>query len=457
MTVSRRSFLAGSAGVALTLGMPARAETERLVAGKGVRQLLPDAYPATSLWTYDGSSPGPVLRFRQGDRLRRRFENALDQSSTIHWHGLRLPNEMDGVPGVTQDTVPPGGTFDYAFDLPDAGTYWYHPHDRSWEQVGRGLSGALIVEEPEPPEVDFDEVLLVQDWRLTENGEIAEDFGSLHDRSHAGRIGNWLTANGLAAVERRVGRHARLRVRVINAASARILRIGGEGVNAVIVALDGQPLRSPEPLTAPVPLGPGARADLIVDVTAEGGEAAFLYHLERDGGVPLLDLTVDGDARTSRLGPVAPLAPNAWPDLALGDARAVDLRMEGGAMGGLSHATLGGETLSLRELAARGKVWAFNGAVDMHERPLAEVRAGETLRIRMVNDSAWPHAMHLHGHHFRQIGEDGTAGALRDTALVAPDGRAEIAFVAERPGDWLLHCHMLGHAASGMMTRVRVV
>src|SRR3546814_19378323 len=90
-----------------------------------------------------GTTPGPEIRLRQGDRLRVLVENRLDEETTVHWHGIRLPNAMDGVPHLTQKPIGPGETFAYAFDLPDAGTYWYHAHQRSFEQVGRGLYGAL--------------------------------------------------------------------------------------------------------------------------------------------------------------------------------------------------------------------------------------------------------------------------------------------------------------------------
>ncbi|MDH4324282.1 MAG: multicopper oxidase domain-containing protein, partial [Betaproteobacteria bacterium] len=126
-----------------------------MAAAKDV-QLVPDKYPATGVWAYNGTVPGPVLRARQGDRLRVHVENALEEATTVHWHGIRLPNAMDGVPYITQRPIEPGASYTYEFALPDAGTFFYHPHQRSYEQVGRGLAGALIVAERAPPEVDRD-------------------------------------------------------------------------------------------------------------------------------------------------------------------------------------------------------------------------------------------------------------------------------------------------------------
>ena len=125
-------------------------------------------------------------------------------------------------------------------------------------------------------------------------------------------------------------------------------------------------------------------------------------------------------------------------------------------MGGMRGAMMGGRMMDMRGLANAGKIWAFNGITDMPEQPLLTASAGETLRLALINDTAWPHAMHLHGHHFRKIDTTQKQGPLRDTLLVNPRETAEIAFVADNPGDWLLHCHMLEHSPSGMMTWLRV-
>ncbi|MDF0602772.1 multicopper oxidase family protein [Psychromarinibacter sp. C21-152] len=456
MKLTRRTLLAASAAT-FALPGPLRADPAPLSAREGEATLLPEGYGATRIWGFDGTAPGPVLRFRQGDRLVRRFVNDLDQASTVHWHGLRLPNAMDGVPGVTQEPVAPGAQFDYAFDLRDAGTFWYHPHDRAWEQVGRGMAGALIVEEDTPPETDRDEILLVQDWRLYDSGAMADDFGTMHDWAHGGRIGNWLTVNGRPAGAQPAGRHDRLRLRIVNAATARVLQVARRGLDGWVIARDGQPLERPQELSDMLTIGPGSRADLLVDVTAAAGERAGLGHAERDGLSPLFLLDVADGGRTEPLGVPEPLPPNDMPALGpLDAAQQAELRMAGGAMGGLSTATLDGEERRFGELARMGKLWAFNGAVDMDERPLLRVAPGETVRVALRNDTAWPHAMHLHGHHFRRLDDTGRPGPLGDTITLAPRERAEIAFVAESPGDWLLHCHMLSHAASGMMTHIRV-
>ncbi len=451
-----QSLLAGAALPALP-GMATASEALTITARPGTARLAPMDYPETAVWGYEGQVPGPVLRLTQGERLVRRFVNGLPQASSVHWHGIRIANAMDGVAGMTQPAVAPGDSFDYNFALPDAGTYWYHPHNRTFEQMARGLYGALIVDEAGgAPEVDADETLLLDDWRLTQEAQIAEGFGAMHDRAHAGRIGNWITVNGTGAWSRPVARHDRLRLRLVNTANARVFTLEPRGLQGWVIALDGMPLDSPEPLSQ-ITLAPAQRADLIVDVVAEDGDEALLVSFERDGGYAIAEFPVSGSARTTRLAPPAALPPNPVSALGpLAKARRVDLRMQGGAMGRLDGAMMGGRMTAIRDMAAAGKAWAFNGNAGMAETPLVTAARGETLRIAMANDTAWPHAMHLHGHHFRKIDAEGKRGPLRDTLLMERQSTAEIAFVADNPGDWLLHCHMLGHADAGMMTWLRV-
>ncbi len=462
MGISRRAFTGGVLGLAAAGGTslvaaPALADTPTLEAREGAAQLLPPDHAATPIWGYEGQVPGPLIRVRQGERVRRRFVNGLPQASTVHWHGIRIDNAMDGVPDLTQAAVPPGGNFLYDFVAPDAGTYWYHAHTRTWEQLARGLYGALIVEEADGgPALDRDELMLIDDWRLTQEAEIVPNFGAMGDRSHAGRLGNWVTINGAGDWRRTVRRHERLRLRLANVANARILMLALHGLEGWIVALDGQPLAAPEPLDRLL-LAPAQRADLLVDATAEEGSDAFLLSLEREGTFAIATFRVEGVMRPRRLAAPAPLEPNPVAPLhGLADARSARLLMQGGAMGGMQSAIMGGRETEIREMAARGRVWAFNGVADFPAQPLLELAAGETARIAIVNETAWPHAMHLHGNHFRRIGEDGTLGPLRDTLLLDRQETAEIAFVADNPGDWLLHCHMPEHSAGGMETWIRV-
>ena len=465
MTLTRRRFGALLAASAALPALPrlARAATDPIViaARPGTAQLLPPPYPATPVWGYDGTAPGAGIRMVQGARLERRLLNALPEATSIHWHGIRLPNGMDGVAGVTQAPVAPGDGFDYAFDLPDAGTYWYHAHRSSAAQVGRGLHAPLIVEEPEGarPDVDDEIVAMLGDWRLNRDGTQVLDFDAPHDASHGGRHGNIVTINGEVAASHPVRRGDRLRLRLINAANARIFELALQGMTGWVVALDGMPLPTPRPLETLV-LAPAQRADVIADVTAEAGDDALLIRLERDPAVQMAFPVRAGGTAATRPAP-ASLPPNPVPALgALADARPLRLVMEGGAMGRMDGALMGGRRAGFREMAGAGFYWAFNGRADWTAEgamaPLAELAAGETVRLTIENRSNWPHAMHLHGMHFHEIGAGGTLGDLRDTTLVAGGATVEVAFDAAAAGDWMLHCHMLSHAASGMMAFLRV-
>ncbi|MFC0159184.1 MULTISPECIES: multicopper oxidase family protein [Mameliella] len=463
MIQTRREFLRKTAATACALAVPfaadAQGSIEELAAKVARQQLLPDTYPATEIWGYGGTVPAPEIRVRQADRVKRRFRNALPQPSSVHWHGIRIENAMDGVSGLTQDAVAPGGSFDYDFVAPDAGTYWYHAHNRSYEQVARGLRGALIVEEPNGPDIDREEVLLLEDWLLDpENGQHFADFDQPMMMSHGGRIGNFVTTNGRYDLSMSARKNERLRLRIINASGSRIFPLSLSKLEGWTVALDGMPLTRPEKVDGNLILGPAQRMDLIVDVTADEGSVAQVLRIgDDDQPVPQVSFLVDGVASLATRAAPAPLEPNpksAMPDLA--GARDLRLVMAGGAMGRMQSALLGGERLGFRQLAGAGKFWSFNDVAEMTEVPLADLSLNEPVRLKIENQTVFPHAMHLHGMHFRELRAGGALGPMRDTILISGNDTREIAFVADNPGKWLFHCHMLSHAASGMTTWMRV-
>ena len=188
---TRRALLTGAAGACLAGFLPrsATAADIKLTAAPAKVPLVV-GQPETAVLAYNATVPGPEIRVRQGGRVRVAVENRLAEDTTVHFHGIRLPNAMDGVPHLTQPPIAPGGTFIYEFGVPDAGTYWYHPHVNSAVQLGRGLSGPFIVEEREPIAVDRDIVWMLSDWRLLPDGQIRDDFGNMHDKAHNGRVGD---------------------------------------------------------------------------------------------------------------------------------------------------------------------------------------------------------------------------------------------------------------------------
>lgn len=465
--MNRRDLLAGVGASALALPYVSAAlaslssadDMPLLTAGESSTQLAPNGYPKTDIWSYGGRLPGPEIRVAQGARVQRLFQNNLPQPSSVHWHGIRLVNGMDGVSGLTQDPVPSGETFAYDFVAPDAGTYWYHPHNRTWEQLARGLYGPLIIEEAEAPEIDREFTWMLDDWRLSDDAQIHTDsLGSMHDWSHAGRLGNWITVNGDGDSSLTAKQHERLRLRLINASNARIFDLDLVGLSGWVMALDGQPLEKPFE-AGRLSLAPAQRIDLFVDVVAAPGEEAFLaYYDDGDERFALVQIAVAGSQRRAQLSAPKALPPNDLPKIVgLDGVRQETLTMEGGAMGRFSGATLNGTFRDMRELIGLGKAWAFNGQADQGAEPWLQMNRGEPIRIRIVNQTAWPHAMHLHGHHFQQVLPNGQLGPYRDTILMSRRDQIEIAFTAVNPGDWLLHCHMVDHAAAGMTTWLRVV
>jgi FtsP/CotA-like multicopper oxidase with cupredoxin domain len=422
-------------------------------------RLLGDQAGPTPVWAYNGLTPGPAIRARRGGTVKVRLVNELDQPTTIHWHGIRIENAFDGVPDLTQEAVPPGRSFDYEFTVPDAGTYWYHTHNRTWEQMARGLYGPLIVE-GDATSVAQDLTLIVDDWRLAPDGAIDEaSFGNMMDWSHAGRLGNWVTVNGRDNPRIGLSAGAAARLRLINAANARIFRLAIEGLDMRLAGLDGQVFEEPVALDAPLTLSPAQRADVIVRPRAAGNHALTA----EDGGEKVVLARFQVSAAAGVPGADVVLQPNGLPEPDLGSALAVELVMEGGAMGTMRSARMGGDAnqgmMDMRSLAGKGMVWAMNGVAGMPDEPLFTARRGQSVALTMINDTRWPHAMHLHGHHFRVLTRDGRPEPLtpwRDTVLLESMQRVEVALVADNPGKWLLHCHMLEHVVSGMVTWFQV-
>ncbi|PIB25113.1 copper oxidase [Amylibacter kogurei] len=404
-----------------------------LVAEAVEAQILPSAeYAATRSFGFNGGLPGPEIRVPQGQQLDVLLRNQLNEGTAVHWHGIRLQNAMDGVPILTQEIVDPQSTHAYQFTPPDAGTFWYHSHYMSHEQVARGLMGPLIVEETNPPDVDHDITAVLADWRLDETGQTTDDFATMHDVAHAGRMGNFARAF-LPDVSLRKGQ--RIRLRMINAATDRIFPLTLTGLKGKVVALDGMPLSSPREFEA-IDLAPAQRADVIADVE----DTPEIAMATREGSYLLGQIAIEGDVEP-RASAIQMLPPNDIPH-PRNVTQDLILTMQGGAMGG-RH---GGDN-----------IWAFNDLSDLQLVPFARFERGETARIRLVNATSFPHGIHLHGHHFFEAHDDGSLGDLRDTTLVQAGETKDIVCVFDNPGKWMLHCHMLSHQAGGMKTWVEVL
>jgi FtsP/CotA-like multicopper oxidase with cupredoxin domain len=469
---SRRRLLAAGGAAAVAGLVPAswkRAAASDVVAVSLVARpskvtMVGADYPATEVWSYNGGVPGPEIRVPQGGRLRVEVQNALGRETTVHAHGIRLPNAMDGVPYVTQDPIADGGRFVYEFDVPDAGTYWYHPHFASSEQVGRGLYGPLIVEDRKPIQVDRDVVWMLDDWRLERDAQIVNDFGNLHDMAHNGRLGNTVTVNGRIPGPFKVKRGERIRLRLINAANARTFALEFGGHKPVVVANDGQPVTPHEPSDGLIVLGAAMRADVVIDMTGKPGERYEITdRFYARANYPLLDIVyADAPLRDRPLDAPMALAANTMPEPKVEEAQRHRVVLGGGMMGGMTGARMGGRFVDMREMMHNGRAWAINGvaATGHMMDPMLTLQKGRSYVLMLDNLTAWHHPIHLHGHSFRVVRRNGKAtrySEWRDTVLLDPQDQADIAFVADNPGDWMLHCHILEHQEGGMMGIVRIV
>jgi FtsP/CotA-like multicopper oxidase with cupredoxin domain len=463
MRASRRALMLSAGAAALASALPlrkafpnARTEAYRLTAKTQRVNLVGGGHPETPVWSYNGVVPGPEIRIRQGDRVRVVVDNQLAEDTTVHWHGIRVPNAMDGVPRLTQAPIRPGDSFIYEFTPPDAGTFWYHPHVDTLQQLGRGLAGPFIVEERDRPEVDRDLLWFIEDWRLTDDAQIAPGFGNQMEAAMSGRIGNTVTINGRVPEPVSVKSGERLRLRLVNASLARILALRFAAHWPVVVAYDGQPCDPHPPAGGRLVLGPAMRADLILEMTGTPGRR---YPVTDDFYGGRLAYTLVEFA----YGPGPPVRPrgapmpslslpsNPLPEPDLAAAERHEIALQGGMMGGM------GMRMSGAAWAMNGRSMTGDGQKDMP--PLLMLKQGRSCILELRNQTAWWHPMHLHGHSFRVISRNGKPNPLRewrDTVLVPPRQRVELAFVADNPGDWMFHCHVTDHQEAGMMGIIRI-
>ncbi len=467
--VTRRTFLAGAAATAAWPSFAGSVEPDqqlKLVTKPARVPIVGSKHPQTDVWSYDGRIPGPTIRAKQGQLLRVIVENNLPEDTTVHWHGIRLPNAMDGVPGLTQPPIKPGESFVYEFTPPDAGTFWYHPHADSLQQLGRGMAGPLIVEESEPVPVDRDVVWLLSDWRLTSDAQIASGFGNAMEAAMSGRVGNTVTVNGYVSNEEPVLAGERIRLRLINGALARIMALRFEGHHPVIVAIDGQSCEPHAPANGRLLLGPAMRVDIILDMSGEPGRRYRVVDDFYDGLTYwLTQLAYDEvpAVRGRAHDPPLALPRNPLPEPDLATAERHELHLQGGMMGGGGMAGMGMSGMGMSGME-RSATWAINGMSmtgDGHAgmAPLLTLARGRSHQLTIRNDTAWWHPMHLHGHSFRILRRNETDVPRRpwaDTVLVPPRESVDLAFVADNPGDWMLHCHVTDHQVSGLMTVLRV-
>lgn len=392
------------------------------------------------VWAYNGQVPAPVLRVKLGEEVEVLLRNELPQPTTIHWHGMRVPNAMDGVPGVTQDPVAPGETFTYKFTPKDAGTFWFHPHVRTAEQVERGLYGVLIVEDKEELPYDRDEVWVLDDWRLGRDGQIDPNFVTPHDLSHDGRWGQVITVNGKIRREMVVRPGERIRLRLANTSNGRVFRPTFSRLKPRIIAVDGMYTGRPLEMNG-FELAPGNRLDLDLVIPLElAGKTIFIIDRFTRNPYALATIKIEGEPmETPQFEP--PSNPNI-PKYEGALARDVDVTY-------VLNGQAGGKY---------GVQWTINGHI-WGEHEITEFTGDVWTRLRFQNISPRLHPMHIHGQFFKVIARDGKAvdePYFRDTVLLFGKQTIDVAMVPIDWGKWMMHCHILEHAEAGMMTEIEV-
>jgi multicopper oxidase len=413
---------------------------------------------AVRTWAYNGQVPGREIRIRKGERLRAVVSNKLPADTSIHWHGIAIVNDMDGVPPLTQQPIPAQATFTYDFVVPDAGTYWYHSHVGA--QLDRGLYGPLIIEDPsEGTEYDDELVVVLDDWidgtgtnpdqvlenlRKTGMKPMAPGGPGVSPTTPLGEDGGDVTypyfvINGRVPTDPQVVDYPagqRIRLRVINAGSDTAFRVAVPGATLNVIQTDGYPV-VPTQATSVI-LGMGERVDAVLSVdesvpviaAPEGKQGHAQLNL-RVNNAPSAVRVDDFVASVRREAPLDTATLSPTPEVILAASapdQVVDARLSG---------------------PVNGYTWPINGRLYDPPRDDVPVKANQRVRLRLVNESMMFHPIHLHGHTFQVMRGDAPR-ARKDTVLVPPKQTVEVEFDTDNPGKWITHCHNTYHLEAGM-------
>ncbi|PHA02277.1 copper oxidase [Bacillus pseudomycoides] len=452
------------------------------------------------VWTFNGSSPGPEIRVKKGEKVKVTLKNELSAPVSIHWHGYPVPNNMDGIPGVTQDAIEPGKSFTYEFEANVPGTYWYHSHQDSVNQLDRGLYGALIVEDTNE-KYDKDYTLMLDEWvtdkkeidkqikemtkgkmEKSEDNKSSMDHENMKDMDHSSmdmgsnkkESGNMagmdhgnmdmaghnmsmydlFTINGKSGdlVELlKVKEGDKVRLRFINAGYlSHNIHVHGHDIK--VIATDGQPINDPKVVKDEViSIAPGERYD--VEFTANNPGKWYVEDHGEGKGVKGMKAVIEYDSSKD------------MKDKANEKEKLPKLDMTKYGSKKLGSFTLDQRynatyTMDLNtEMNGNGMIYTINGKTFPDIDPI-QVKKGDLVKVKLVNRSKMDdHPMHLHGHFFQVLSKNGKpiegSPIVKDTLNLKPGEEYEVAFVANNPGEWMFHCHDLHHASAGMVTEVK--
>ena len=456
--ISRREFLlGGSASLAAVTGSGlitdrAMAADFRLPAASLDYSILEDTVTRGMMGFGDGGPP-PVLRLQQGKPFIVDVVNNLDEVTTVHWHGLRVPNADDGVPYLTQYPIETGETFRYKLNSPDAGTYWYHPHCNTLAQMAKGMTGILIVEDDEDPGFDQDLPLNIRDFRLGGDGQFIDLFKP-RNAARGGTLGTVSTVNWAMNPTYDLPAGSLVRLRLVVTDVTRVGTYDLVGGEARVIALDSNPV--PEPIAPEgLILAPGQRADIALRIPDNGDAPAILYRRSSQGPVAIAAIRGMGSSARRELRELKPLRPNPIPEPNLADAEHIEFTFGWSPDGDAPSPSICG-TLGYTFWSINRKPW--EGDTPDPVPPLAILKLGRSYILRLRNETPNDHPIHLHGMTFRLLRSNKRSlqPLLTDTALLQSGETMDIGLVADNPGDWVFHCHVIEHQKTGLTGYLRV-
>lgn len=432
----------------------------------------------TPAWTYNEQVPGPLIVASVGDKLVAHFHNLLPQSTTVHWHGIRLPNAMDGALAV-QNPVLPGGTFEYAFALQDPGLYWFHPHHRTDEQIAKGLYGVIVVRGPHEPPVDRELVLVLDDAELDAKGRLPGHLDDYHQmtetQKYHGRSGSSIVVNGKVGEVLRLQAGALTQLRLLNTANLRHFNLRMPGHQLRVIGSDGGLFAQPYDVDTLV-VGPAERYDVLVVPQGKVGAHLTLvsdvFPRAEDDPQPAFDIAdieltgpaLEGRKLLTNWGQATP------PRIAVPPGEPLQFELDFGRTGGLNSGKLPPSPHDPIPQFDGDPIFYINGKAGSDIAPI-KVQLGQTLKMRFKNVSHQIHSLHLHGFFFQIVDTEDEydaktnpfglrpqfmAQAHKDTIVLREGYATTLVATFDAPGRWMYHCHIPEHAERGMMAEIHV-
>ncbi|PMC36362.1 copper oxidase [Bacillus sp. UMB0899] len=440
-------------------------------------------------WTFNGSVPGPEIRVQEGENVKINLKNELKDPVTIHWHGLPVPNNMDGIPGVTMNAVQPGDSFTYEFKASVPGTYWYHSHQDGVNQLDKGLYGSFIIEDKGDKKYDKDYILVLDEWMSNmesmqmedENtdstnmegmdhsnmdmGSEPEDMSDMgtsedanSDETTAGHdmdsMYDTFTINGKSGKDvtpLSVKEGDKVRIRLVNAGFMSH-KIHLHGHDFKVISTDGQEITDPEVIKDElITIAPGERYD--IEFTADNpGDWYLECHGDMESSQGMKALIQYEDFSDENVD-----QPNEKENLPTFDLTSYGKEKK--AEFSLDQKYDLEYTMDLNTVSDEsGEKYTINNKTYPNTENI-QVKEGDLVKVKLVNNSETDdHPMHLHGHFFQVLSKDGKpiqgSPIIKDTLNIKPGEEYVVAFKADNPGNWMFHCHDLHHATAGMVTQV---